>query len=60
MAIIELSDSELRLVRNALTSFLTDFGHDESEQVHEIQQMLAKLAAVQHAGAQPEQPRASA
>ena len=44
MATIELSDGELRLVRNALHSFLSDFGHDESEQVHEIQRLLAKIA----------------
>ena len=44
MATIDLSDTELRLVRNALHSFLSDFGHDESEQVHEIQRVLAKLA----------------
>ena len=55
MAIIELSDGELRLVKNALQSFLTDFGHDESDQVREIQRVLAKLATLPH-----EEPRASA
>ena len=40
---IELNDEELRLVRNALQSFLEDFGHDEADVLRSIKQVLAKL-----------------
>ena len=48
MAMIELSDGDLKLVKSALNSFLADFGHDEGELVRQIQTLLAKLAAVPH------------
>jgi len=43
MTSIELNPDELRLVRNALHSFLDDFGHDEMDVVRQIQALLAKL-----------------
>ncbi|HET8653755.1 MAG TPA: hypothetical protein VFM13_14435 [Gaiellaceae bacterium] len=43
MHIIELTEEELRLVRNALQSFLEDFGHDEADLLRSIKQVLAKL-----------------
>lgn len=43
MHTIDLSDEELRLVRNALHSFLEDFGHDEADVLRAIKQLLAKL-----------------
>lgn len=43
MHTIELNDEELRLVRNALQSFLEDFGHDEADVLRSIKQVLAKL-----------------
>ena len=43
MNTIELTDEELRLVRNALQSFLEDFGHDEADVLRAIKQVLAKL-----------------
>jgi hypothetical protein len=43
MHTIELTDDELRLVRNALQSFLEDFGHDEADVLRQIKQVLAKL-----------------
>jgi hypothetical protein len=43
MHTIELTDEELRLVRNALQSFLEDFGHDEADVLRAIKQVLAKL-----------------
>jgi hypothetical protein len=43
MHTIELTEEELRLVRNALKSFLEDFGHDEADLLRSIKQVLAKL-----------------
>ena len=43
MNTLELTDEELRLVRNALQSFLEDFGHDEADVLRAIKQVLAKL-----------------
>jgi len=45
VATVELTESELRLVREALKSFLDDFGHDEAEIVAEIRALLDKLPA---------------
>jgi hypothetical protein len=42
---IELTDDELRLVRNALHSFRNAFGHEEADVVHEIQHLMDKLPA---------------
>lgn len=43
MYTIELTEEELRLVRNALQSFLEDFGHDEADVLRSLKQILAKL-----------------
>lgn len=43
MHTIELTEEELRIVRNALQSFLEDFGHDEADILRSIKQVLAKL-----------------
>lgn len=43
MTAIELTADELTLVREALRSFLDDFGHDEMDVVRQIQALLAKL-----------------
>jgi hypothetical protein len=43
MHTIELTEEELRLVRNALQSFLEDFGHEEADILRAIKQVLAKL-----------------
>ena len=43
MHTIELTDEELRLLRNALHSFLEDFGHEEADVLRSIKQLLAKL-----------------
>jgi hypothetical protein len=45
MPAIELTDAELSLLRNALLSFLDDFGHEEADVVARIQALLAKLSA---------------
>jgi hypothetical protein len=45
MAHLDLTDEELRLLRNALHAFLDDFGHEEAEVVAQIQALLAKLPA---------------
>jgi hypothetical protein len=43
MTTIELTPDELTRVRNALHSFLDDFGHEEIGVVRRIQALLAKL-----------------
>jgi hypothetical protein len=43
MHTIELTEEELRVVRNALQSFLEDFGHDEADVLRAIKEVLAKL-----------------
>lgn len=43
MHTIELTEEELQLVRNALQSFLEDFGHDEADILRSIKHVLAKL-----------------
>ena len=45
MASIDLTEEELRLLRNALHAFLDDFGHEEADVVAAIQALLAKLPA---------------
>jgi hypothetical protein len=40
---IELTDDELRLLREALHSYLDDFGHEEADVLRAIKQILAKL-----------------
>ena len=42
---IELTEEELRIVRNALHSFLEDFGHEEADVLRSIKAVLAKLPA---------------
>jgi hypothetical protein len=44
MISIELTDEELTLVRHALSAFLSDFGHNEKDVVHELQGLLVKFA----------------
>jgi hypothetical protein len=40
---IDLTDEELRLIRNALHSYLDDFGHEEADILRQIKQLLEKL-----------------
>jgi hypothetical protein len=40
---LELTNDELKLVRNALRSYLDDFGHEEAEILRQIKQLLEKL-----------------
>ncbi len=44
MRTIELTEDELNLLREALRSFMDDFGHDEMDVVRRIQSLLAKLS----------------
>lgn len=44
MTVVELTDDEMRLVNNALHSFLSAFGHDEADMVHAVQHLLDKFA----------------
>ena len=45
MHTIELTDEELRLLREALQAFMDDFGHEEMDVVRALQALLAKLPA---------------
>ena len=47
MHTIELTPDELRLVREAVHSFLDDFGHEEQDVVNALQAVLAKIEAAQ-------------
>lgn len=43
MKTIQLTDEELRLVVNAVRSFLEDFGHEEADLLRSLKELLAKL-----------------
>jgi len=43
MHTIELTDEEIRLLYNALHSYLDDFGHEEADLLRSIKQLIAKL-----------------
>ena len=43
---IELTNDELKLVRNALHSYLDDFGHDEADVLRQIKALIAKFPHV--------------
>ena len=43
MNTIELTDEELRMVYEALRSYLDDFGHDEADVLRAIKALIAKL-----------------
>jgi len=45
MHTIELSEEELRLLREAVRAFLDDFGHDEQDVVNALRALLARLDA---------------
>ena len=45
MHTIELTDDELKLLREALKSFLDDFGHEQMDILRRVEALLAKLAA---------------
>jgi hypothetical protein len=40
---IELTDEDLRMVHEALRSYLNDFGHDEADVLRAIKALIAKL-----------------
>jgi hypothetical protein len=39
----ELTDDELRLLQNALHSYLDDFGHEEADILRDVKALIAKL-----------------
>ena len=43
MHTVELTDEELRIVREALHSYLNDFGHEEADILQLLKAILAKL-----------------
>jgi hypothetical protein len=43
MQTIELTDDELRLVREALKAYLDDFGHEEADVLRALKALLAKF-----------------
>jgi len=45
---VELSDEELRIIHNALRSYLQDFGHDEADILHAVKDLLDKLPSGEH------------
>jgi len=49
MYILELSERELRVVRDALEAYLEEFGHDEADTVRLIKDVMARVRAAQAA-----------
>jgi hypothetical protein len=45
MHTIELTDDELRIIQNALHSYLDDFGHEEADLLRVVKALIAKLQA---------------
>jgi len=43
MTTIELTDAELRIIHNALRSYLDDFTHDQPDILQAVKALLAKL-----------------
>ena len=43
MHTIDLTDDELRMLRAALHSYLDDFGHDESDLLRQIKELIERL-----------------
>jgi hypothetical protein len=43
MISIEFTDEELALIRHALSAFLSDFGHNEKDVVHQLRELLGKI-----------------
>ena len=43
MQTIELTDDELKIIHNALRSYLDDFGHDEADILRAVKALLGKL-----------------
>jgi len=43
MHTIELTDEELKLVRNALHAYLDTFGHNEADVLRQIKSLIEKL-----------------
>ena len=43
MHTLELTAEELRLLVNAVRSYLDDFGHEEADLLRKIKELLAKL-----------------
>ena len=43
MHTIELTNDEVRLVREALHAYLDDFGHEEAELLRQIKALIAKV-----------------
>lgn len=44
---LELTGDELRILRGALESFISDFGHDEADVIRLVRGVLAKVDALQ-------------
>jgi hypothetical protein len=40
---IRVTNDELKLIRNALRSYLDDFGHEEADVLRQVKELLEKL-----------------
>jgi hypothetical protein len=43
MHTIDVSEEELRLLREALHAYLDDFGHEEADVLRQVKALIAKL-----------------
>lgn len=44
MKTVHLTDAELVMLRNAMRTYLSSFGHNEADVVEQVKRVLAKLA----------------
>ena len=51
MHTIELTDEELRLLQNALHTYLDDFGHEEADVLRQVKALIEKLRPLERTGA---------
>lgn len=51
MHTIELTDEELRLLQNALHTYLDDFGHEEADVLRQVKALIEKLRPREPTGA---------
>lgn len=54
MNTIHLTDAELEMARQALQAYLVAFGHNESDTVSRIREVIAKFEAAQPEGEEPQ------
>ena len=55
MKTVQLTDPELILLRNAMQTYLSSFGHNEADVVEQVKHVLAKLSTAAESAEEPTQ-----